>query len=292
MSNPKVFISYSWDNEEHKAWVRELSERLVTNGVDVRLDQWNVTPGLSLTQFMEEEVNSCDYTLIVCTNNYFKKSTSRNGGVGYEQQIISGQLVSGAARDKFIPIVRNGEFEAGENCSIPPHFLGIYAIDMRGENNDDAIETLLRAIYKEPLHKPPPLGSKPNFGAETEHSTEEDFSELRLATLDLDGWHLLSGLAQHHRTPETFYMPPEEMRRTLQAGDMVKLQFEIAVPEDPELGDISGERMWVRVQGKMGPYYVGNLSNVPACSDEQANLEYDDEVIFLPEHVIDVYEET
>ena len=32
---------------------------------------------------------------------------------------------------------------------------------------------------------------------------------------------------EHHRTPETFYVPPEEIRRTLKAGDVVKLPFEV-----------------------------------------------------------------
>ncbi|EJG0989859.1 toll/interleukin-1 receptor domain-containing protein [Vibrio parahaemolyticus] len=293
MSNPKVFLSYSWDTEEHKTWVRELAERLIANGVDAKLDQWHVLPGQSLTQFMEKEANEADYILIVCTPNYCSKSTSRSGGVGYEQQIISGQLVGGIERERFIPIVRNGDFEPSENCAIPMHFRGIYAVDMRDDEKfDGAIETLLRAIYKEPLHKAPVLGSKPDFSNGSLSSSRQSFDELRLATLDLDGYHLLSGLAQHHRTPDTFYMPPEKDRRELKEGDIVKLPFEISVPEDEEWGDISPERMWVQVTGNAGPYYIGRLDNVPACSDEQDHLNVDDEVIFLPEHVIQIYDET
>ena len=40
----KVFISYSWDSDAHKEWVRQLGERLVTNGVEVILDQWKLLP--------------------------------------------------------------------------------------------------------------------------------------------------------------------------------------------------------------------------------------------------------
>jgi hypothetical protein len=47
-----VFISYSWDDDAHKQWVRELAERLVANGVHAHLDQWDVQYGDSLTQFM------------------------------------------------------------------------------------------------------------------------------------------------------------------------------------------------------------------------------------------------
>ena len=138
MSNPKAFISYSWDSEDHKTWVREFAQRLVNNGVDARLDQWHVIPGQSLTQFMEKEAHESDYIIVICTQNYCQKSTNRTGGVGYEQQIISGQLVSGTEREKIIPIVKDGEFDVGSNCSIPPHFLGIYAIDMRTEEQYDS----------------------------------------------------------------------------------------------------------------------------------------------------------
>ena len=50
--NPKVFISYSHDSPEHKRWVLELSKKLRNNGVDVILDQWDLSPGDNLTQFM------------------------------------------------------------------------------------------------------------------------------------------------------------------------------------------------------------------------------------------------
>lgn len=38
----KVFISYSWTNVTHEKWVLELAERLVSDGVDVVLDKWDL----------------------------------------------------------------------------------------------------------------------------------------------------------------------------------------------------------------------------------------------------------
>jgi hypothetical protein len=93
--NPRLFISYSWDDEAHKEWVRELAFRLQTNGVQTRLDQWFVRPGDSFTEFMEQEVSSADVVLVVCTPNYARKSNERQGGVGYEGQIISSRIFSG-----------------------------------------------------------------------------------------------------------------------------------------------------------------------------------------------------
>lgn len=284
---PKVLISYSWDSDEHKDWVRSFAERLRLNGVDVRLDQWHVSPGQSLTQFMEVEIVNCEYVLIVCTSNYYKKTMNRQGGVGYEQQIISGHIVSGTPREKFIPVVREGGFEPGDDCAIPPHFAGIYAIDIRDDSRIEASqELILRTIFKDPLHIVPDIGQKPNWEKE---DTDDDVKEIRLATLDLDGWELHSGLAQHHRTPETFYMPDEKERRTLVEGDVVKLIFEIQIYPDPDVVDAFGERMWVIVKDKVGPYYIGELNNVPATKGEQDALFLGDEVVFLPEHVIDIH---
>ncbi|MBL4571856.1 MAG: toll/interleukin-1 receptor domain-containing protein [Gammaproteobacteria bacterium] len=288
--SPTALISYSWDSEEHKVWVRGISERLRKNGVDVKLDQWHVRPGQSLTQFMEKEIVDCDYVLIICTPNYYQKSIERQGGVGYEQQIISGHIASGVPRDKFIPIVRAGEIEPGENCSVPPHFSGIFAVDMRGDEGiDTSLEQLLRTVFGESIHPVPKIGEKPIWDALK--NGDEAFSDMRLAARDLDGWELRSGLAQNHRTPKSFYMPSEDDRRNLQEGDNVKLIFGIDVPPDEgEQENVFFERMWVLVRDRIGPYYVGDLNNVPltASVGEQDFLTPGSEVIFLPEHVIEI----
>lgn len=290
---PKVFFSYSWENDAHKTWVRNLAERLTRNGVNVRLDQWHIVPGQSLTQFMEAEVQTCDFVLVICTKDYARKSLARTGGVGYEQQIITGNIVAGKPRESFIPIVRDGDFAPGADCSIPSPFLGIYAIDMRdGVDSDVSTELLLRALFREPALKPPAIGTRPAFapGAESAvTNTQGEVEEIRLAVLDLDGWHLQSGLASHHRWPETFHIPGEAERRSLGEGDIVKLMFDIQVPAHPEFGDISSERMWVLIRERSGPYYIGELNNIPACTDEQDHLSVGDRVVFLPEHVISIY---
>lgn len=294
-TTPRAFISYSWESDAHKNWVRSFAERLTQNGVNVRLDQWHIGPGQSLTQFMEAEVHASDFVLVICTKAYCQKALAREGGVGYEQQIITGNIVAGKPREQFIPLVRDGDFAAGPECSIPGQFLGIYAVDMRdGIDMDKATEALLRAIFRQPEHKQPPIGPKPSFldDAATEGAVgEEDAETLRLPVMEIDGWHLRSGVASHHRWPETFEIPDEKERRGLQKGDIVKLQFDIAVPPGEELGDVSSERMWVIVERRSGPYYIGELNNVPACSDEQNHLQAGDQVVFLPEHVISIYTE-
>jgi tetratricopeptide (TPR) repeat protein len=113
---------------------------------------------------MEQEVAAADFVLVVCTPSYAHKSDSRQGGVGYEQQIVSGQLMSGTSRSKFIPILRNGEYNQGPECAIPTHFGGIAWIDFRNEALfDESFEDLVRVIFSKPRFAPPPLGTPPHL---------------------------------------------------------------------------------------------------------------------------------
>ena len=41
----KAFISYAWDNEEHKNWVLKLASDLRHHGIDAILDQWDARLG-------------------------------------------------------------------------------------------------------------------------------------------------------------------------------------------------------------------------------------------------------
>jgi len=62
----KCFISYAWESENHKNWVRDLATELIGNAVDVTLDQWDAYPGIDLTQFMETHIRESDYVLMIC----------------------------------------------------------------------------------------------------------------------------------------------------------------------------------------------------------------------------------
>jgi TIR domain len=82
VSLPRVFISYSRDSNEHKAWVRQFAERLRADGVDVILDQWDLGLGADVTEFMERSLSSCDRVLVICTERYVQKANTLKDGVG------------------------------------------------------------------------------------------------------------------------------------------------------------------------------------------------------------------
>ena len=92
MRTPKAFISYSWDDDNHKLWVADLATRLREDGVETILDQWHAVPGDQLPQFMETEIRDNDYVLIICTPRYCIKSDERDGGVGYEGDIMTAEV--------------------------------------------------------------------------------------------------------------------------------------------------------------------------------------------------------
>lgn len=140
----KAFVSYSWDNEDHKIWVCELATCLRNDGVDVILDQWHTTPGDQLPEFMERAVRESDYVLIVCTHKYKERSDNRQGGVGYEGDIMSAEVFTTRNQRKFIPILRQKK----PKNSLPNWLSGKYYIDLsdspyKQRHYDDLITTLL-----------------------------------------------------------------------------------------------------------------------------------------------------
>lgn len=157
-SPPSVFISYSHDSPVHKKWVGELASKLVTNGVDVRLDQWDLALGDDLVKFMEKGVSDAGHVLMICTEAYVRKADDGTGGVGYEAMIVTGELVKNLGTAKFIPIIRQTSSE-----SVVPKSVGTryYANLSEGQNFADEYDKLLRAIHKAPALKKPPIGKNP-----------------------------------------------------------------------------------------------------------------------------------
>lgn len=143
---PTCFISYSWDNDDHRDWVHKLSEDLRAANIDVSLDR-DVRPGASVTQFMESALRQSDVVLIICTPRYAEKANERIGGVGYETGIVTGELYQLAPERKFIPLIRNGNPAA----SLPTYLADRLGVDFRLEENySNSLQTLIQDIHGEP----------------------------------------------------------------------------------------------------------------------------------------------
>lgn len=158
LPNPKVFISYAWESTEHRDWILQISCRLQSDGVQVTLDQWDVVPGDQLPYFMEQAIINNDFILIFCTPTYKRKSDARKGGVGYEGDIMTAQVFVGGKRQKFIPLLRIGEWEAAS----PTWLVGSNYIDFRaGDSSEVNYQHLLDYLHNR-LPKRPPLGGIPS----------------------------------------------------------------------------------------------------------------------------------
>jgi len=77
-SPPRVFISYSWENEAHNEWVMALATRLYTDGIDVTLDRWHLRPGSDRLLFMERAIAESEHVLLICSPEYASKANHRN----------------------------------------------------------------------------------------------------------------------------------------------------------------------------------------------------------------------
>lgn len=160
--HPKVFISYSWDSEEHKKWVLDFATKLCENGIDVTLDQWEVSHkgGSLLPNFMVNSVSSSERVLCIMTPNYKKKTDKLVGGVGFEYSILSSEIADDLTTIKFIPILREGD----EKSSTPILLNKRISYYMRDEDDFEKVfMELLRDLYNEPKTGKPALGKKPKF---------------------------------------------------------------------------------------------------------------------------------
>lgn len=154
---PTVFVSYSHDTPDHKAWVLRLATDLRDNGVDARLDRWHLRPGEETGRFMEREVRESQKVLVVCTDSYVAKAAARIGGAGYESALVTAELVANQGTAKFIPILRNNAAGA-----TPSYLKGRVYVDFRSDDDYEAsLTTLLRAARDLPAMDPPPIGEPP-----------------------------------------------------------------------------------------------------------------------------------
>jgi len=153
---PKSFISYSWDSKDHKDWVRDLAARLRSDSIDVVLDQWHLTLGDQLPEFMERSVRESDYVLVICTPRYKQRSDNRTGGVGYEGHIMTAEALTNPTPRKIIPILREPPWVA----AAPSWIAGKYYADLSGTPYSETYYQDLLSTLLGTRPKAPPIGNQ------------------------------------------------------------------------------------------------------------------------------------
>jgi hypothetical protein len=158
---PKVFISYSWSNSDR---VLDLAQRLMSDGIDVVLDVWELKEGQDKYAFMERSVTdeSISKVLMICDKQYAEKANNREGGVGDETMVISPEVYAKATETKYLPVI----FERSEDGKeyVPAYLKTLIYFDL---SNDDVYEknyeSLIRNIHNKPQHSKPVLGKMPEY---------------------------------------------------------------------------------------------------------------------------------
>jgi len=160
---PQVFISYSWTSKEYQQKVIDLASRMRHDGVDVKLDVWDLKTGQDKYKYMEQCVSNpeIDRVLILSDRIYAEKADGRIGGVGDETTIISAKVYGDAEQQKFIPVVMERD-ENGKEY-LPAYLEPRMYRDLSGENYEDEYKKLLRLIFEAPENRKPELGEKPDW---------------------------------------------------------------------------------------------------------------------------------
>ena len=158
--HPSVFISYSWDSEEHENWVTVLAAKLRENGVDATIDKFETqSKTVNLNRMMVEKIKNSDNILLILTENYAKKADTFQGGVGYETNLLIRYIKDNP--DKIILIMRHkGDYRK----AVPFYLEGFHFIDFSHDDQFDIrFNELLHRIYQVDVIDVPKVGAKPKL---------------------------------------------------------------------------------------------------------------------------------
>lgn len=199
----EVFISYSWDSDDHVSTVLELSNRLRLDGIDCILDQYESSPPEGWPLWMDKKLRDSKYVVTVCTESYYKKvmgeeEPGKGLGVRWEGRLIYQHLYNAESQNhRFIPVVLHSDHRR----FVPTPLQGstIYSLDQ-----PNGYEQLLaRLAEAEVVHKPAlgrrRLPAKPVLTNPTMYVT---------SPIDIDLWNKARWSATFFRYHVNMHEPP------------------------------------------------------------------------------------
>jgi len=96
-----IFISYSYDNDDHEKWVNKLADDLEKyKEFHVIYDKYDLTSFNDKNYFMESGIYDSDITLIIATKKYSDKANLREDGVGIETYMATARHWEDFAKKK------------------------------------------------------------------------------------------------------------------------------------------------------------------------------------------------
>lgn len=153
----KVFISYSHDSREHADRVLDFCNRLVEDGIDCILDQYEDSPAEGWPRWMDKHIRDADFVVMICTETYYKRvmgeeEKGKGLGVKWEGNLVYQHIYNAdTTNTRFLPVL----FEDGKVENIPTPLQGAthYRVD-----SEEGYEQLYRRLTNQPRTKRPKLG--------------------------------------------------------------------------------------------------------------------------------------
>ncbi len=155
----RVFISYSWDSDEHKQRVLKLAEKLRNDGIEAWIDRYVQFPPEGWPRWMEDQIQQAQFVIIIATGNYARrfagKAPAGTGlGVNWEGLLVTSQLYKAAGQnDKFLPAAFSDE-----DFAYIPEPLSTFSRFNVGRYS--GYDELYRLLTGQPAVKAPPVGKK------------------------------------------------------------------------------------------------------------------------------------
>lgn len=165
VDQPKVFVSYVHESDEHKSQVLELATFLRSVGIAAMLDQWALDIRRDWSAWAISEMTEADFVVVVASERYrlFGDGSgpdNENRGIQSEAALLR-ELVHGDRATwlpKILPVLLPGH-EADEiPLFLQPHSASHYPVtsfDIAGADE------LLRVILRQPGHPAPEIAPKP-----------------------------------------------------------------------------------------------------------------------------------
>lgn len=144
MEKIKVFVSYSWDGDEHRAWVKKFVDSLEEiEEITTVWDGYDLDSLVDKNFFMENATHDADFVVAITTCPYKAKADERRGGVGIETFLMSAVHWKGMLKDKRSKIIAVQR----EPDSTPRYLEGHFHVDFTQDAQFPAkLEELLQLL--------------------------------------------------------------------------------------------------------------------------------------------------
>lgn len=276
--NPKVFISYTHDSEEHLALILKIANKLRSEGIDVVLDQYEQSPPQGWPKWMDQNINNADFVLMVCTENYYnrvmdKEKEGTGLGIKWEGRLIYQHIYnSGSRSNKFIPVLIKKE----DSKFIPAPIQGATHYIITEDKDYNKLYWCLRSINP---------NEKPELGKLKPLPKKKKRSIFLGGFIDIDLWNKAQwygtafGFDGPMREPPIMCLifkekePAQEIMRKwlIRLGDTDKYnELRISIIE----GDIPGEKPGYFV------HISSNIENIIKRADDEG-LDMPKDIFFM-----------